>query len=74
MENTIVSTRDTWKTVTNGTPNYNTLAVKLISAMPFGAVASTVVGPGMPLTQAKPKPKSAMTPISSSDAASTLAM
>jgi hypothetical protein len=25
MDNTIVSTRDTWKTVTNGTPNCNTL-------------------------------------------------
>jgi hypothetical protein len=74
MENTIVSTRDTCKTVTNGTPDYNTLAVKLISAMPFDTVASTVVGPGMPLTQAKPKLKSAMTPISSSDAAATLAM
>src|SRR3989442_453751 len=58
---TRIITRVTWAAVTSGTPSWSTLAVTHISAMPPGAVASTIVEIGTVLASARPHAKRAET-------------
>src|SRR5438034_2315437 len=58
---TRITTRATWAAVTSGTPSWSTLAVTHISAMPPGAVASTIVEIGIVPTSARPHAKRAET-------------
>src|SRR5262245_38133415 len=51
---TRIMTRVTCAAVTRGTPNWSTLAVTHISAIPPGAVASTMVATGTEPRRAKP--------------------
>jgi len=51
--------RVTWNAVTSGTPSWSTFAVMHISAMPPGALPSTIVAGCCPLAHASPTPKSA---------------
>src|SRR6267378_5853988 len=71
---TRIITRVTWAAVTSGTPSWSTLAVTHISAMPPGAVASTIVGIETEPRSARPHAHSADASIASSTDAHTIPM
>src|SRR5438445_12698355 len=66
-------TRVTWAAVTSGTPSWSTLAVTHISAMPPGAVASTIVEIGTVPASARPHAKRAETKTARTTEAHTMA-
>src|SRR5712691_13243480 len=66
-------TRVTWAAVTSGTPSWSTLAVTHISAMPPGAVASTIVETGTDPASARPQANRAETRMARTTEAHTIA-
>src|SRR5437870_10400569 len=69
---TRIITRVTWAAVTSGTPSWSTLAVTHISAMPPGAVASTIVETGTEPRTARPQAHSAEPSIASATERQTM--
>src|SRR5713101_5587908 len=70
---TRIMTRATCAAVTSGTPSWRTLAVTHISAMPPGAVASTIVEIGTAAASATPHAKRAETKTARTTEAHTMA-